>query len=447
MVTIARALEKVKADLPKLIAHHVNDYLLRRRWSGRVRLLDPLTTTLLFVLQVMHGNTAITHLPRLSKMVFTATAYCKARKRLPLGLFQYLCDVVSRQLLPESDEACLWRCHRMWHADGTSFSMPDEPGLQKQFGQPGGQAPGCGFPVATLLVLCNAAGFIVKTVAAPLRVHDASQIHKLHDQMVPDDVLVYDRAGCSFAHLALISLRKLHAIIRMHQKQLVSFRPGRKDAGQYKKGARAGKPKSQWIKRLGERDQLVRWPKPKSKPKWMTEEEYAQLPEFLELRELRYSVRQKGFRSRSITLVTTLVDPDKYPAAELAQQYLGRWSLELNFRHLKQTMKMGVLKCKTVDGVLKELAVYILTYNLVRLVMLRAAQRQKVPVDRISFIDALRWLCATGDAGQTVNLIVNPNRFGRAEPRVIKRRMKPYPLMTRPRAELRQALLEERVAA
>jgi hypothetical protein len=447
MVTIAKRIEQVKADLPRLIGTHVKEYLRQQGWRGRVRLLDPLNTVLLFVVQVMHGNTAITHLPHLAQIAFTATAYCKARGRLALGLLEYVSHAVARQLLPQSDRAHRWRGHRVWYADGSSFSMPDRPELQDYFGQPGNQSPGCGFPVATWLVLCSATGFIVKTLTLPLRVHDASQIHKLHDQMERGDVLVYDRAGCSYAHLALMFKRELQAIVRMHQRRIVSFRPGRRTAGRHGKGHRAGKPRSQWVQRLGRQDQLVRWRKPVNRPKWMTEEEYVQLPDELVLRELRYAVAMKGYRSRSVTLVTTLIDSRTYPAGELAEQYLGRWNVELNFRHLKQTMKMDVLKCQTLDGVRKELAVYVLVYNLVRLVMLRAAERQKVPVDRISFIDALRWLAIPDDGGEMPDLVVNPHRPGRVEPRVIKRRGKSYDLMTQPRHVLRQALLRDAVAA
>lgn len=451
MVTIAAALAQVKDDLPRLIERPVLDYLAQHpEWVWRDRQLNPLSLALLFVTQVLHRNTAINHLRHPAGMTVTAAAYCKARMRLPLALLEHLGAAVTRELLAESGGtpgACRWRGHRMWHADGTGVSMPDTPELQACFGQPGGQKPGCGFPVARLLVLCDAAGFIARTLALPLRMHEASQVARLHDALEPGDVLVYDRAGCSFAHLALLFTRNLHAIIRMHQKQIVSFRPGRRHARQFPEGQRAGKPKSQWLKRLGRCDQLVRWFKPPQRPKWMTQEQYDALPDSLVLRELRYHVHRKGFRSKTVTLVTTLLDPEQYPAAELAEQYLGRWAIELNLRHLKQTMNMDVLKCKTVDGVLKELAVFTLVYNLVRLVMLRAAQRQKVPLDRISFIDALRWLCDARDAGLLTDLIVNPKRPGRVEPRVVKRRMKEYPLMKRPRSELRQLLLHGKLAA
>ena len=179
----------------------------------------------------------------------------------------------------------------------------------------------------------------------------------------------------------------------------------------------------------------------------MTREQYDALPDSIIVRELRYTVTRKGCRSRTITLVTTLLDPRTYPVDELAEQYRGRWNIEVNFRHLKQTMKMDVLKCKTVAGVLKELAVFTLVYNLVRLVMLRAARRRNVPPDRISFIDALRWLRHADNAIELMDLIVNPERPGRIEPRKVKRRNLRYPVMNKPRYELKQALQSQTVAA
>ena len=452
VTTIRQALAQVKDDLPGWIETGVEAYLAQHpELTVRRRQLDPLTTVLLFIMQVLHGNTAITHLRHLARMTCSATAYCKARMRLPLALLQYLAQRVTAPLLPEADHACDWRGHRVWYADGTSFSMPDTAALQAHFGQPGGQASGCGFPVATLLLLCNAAGFIVKTLALPLRTHEASQVARLHDPLQDGDVLVYDRAACSYAHLALLAERGLHAIFRVHQKQIVNFRPGRRHAGQYPRGQRAGRPRSQWLKRLGHRDQRVRWFRPARRPQWMQQDEYDALPEALVVRELRYPIVRRGFRTRSVTLVTTLTDPQRYPAEALTEQYLKRWQIEVNIRHLKQTMGMDVLKCQTVDGVLKELAVFTLVYNLVRLVISRAARRQGVPPDRISFVDALRWLCQAsydpGRADQIIDLVVNPHRPGRVEPREVKRRPKPYKVMTSPRQTLKQALASSRLTA
>jgi len=197
----------------------------------------------------------------------------------------------------------------------------------------------------------------------------------------------------------------------------------------------------------GSTDQVVAWLKPKQRPEWMTAEQYASLPEELIVRELRYRTGRAGFRVRQVTLVTTLVDAEIYPLEELAELYRRRWEAEGHLRSLKITMKMDVLRCETVIGVSKELLMFALVYNLVRLVMLEASRRQNVPVERISFVDALRWLTEACPGAALPKLVVNPDRADRAEPRVKKRRPKQYDLMKQPRSELHKALLNPRVAA
>ncbi len=198
---------------------------------------------------------------------------------------------------------------------------------------------------------------------------------------------------------------------------------------------------------MGHWDQLVEYSKPRSKPRWMDAAAFAALPETLRLREVRYRTAPKSQRTKVVTLVTTLLDPVAYPASELAALYQSRWQVEVNFRHLKITMGMDVLHCETVEGVIKEMHVFALIYNLVRVVMLEAAQRQQVSVDRISFVDALRWLQQAKPDTPLTPLALNPKRPNRNEPRLRKRRPKQYPLMTKPRAELRKALLRKRKAA
>jgi len=161
------------------------------------------------------------------------------------------------------------------------------------------------------------------------------------------------------------------------------------------------------------------------------------------VRELRYQVRRPGFRTTTVTLVTTLLGPRKYPKEELAELYGTRWTIETNLRHLKQTMGMGVLRSKSVDGVKKELLAYAIAYNLVRLRMLEEASRRGVEPDRVSFIEALDALCY----GARTPLRINAHRPGRDEPRVIKRRKDRYTVMTKPRDQLRQDLGIARHAA
>jgi hypothetical protein len=405
--------------------------------------LNPIITIQIFFLQILHGNTACEHLSHLAGMSFTSAAYCKARMRIKLDVLRTLLARCAGQLQQETFDTARWLGHRVFHVDGSSFSMPDTPALQSYFGQPGAQKAGCGFPVAHWLVQTHAAtGMILNMLAAPLRTHDMSGVAKLHPALRADDLLVADRGFCSFAHLALLFQRGVHGLLRIHQRTIVDFTPGRAHV-MPSKGSKArhkGKPRSRWIKQLGATDQLVEWFKPVDPPKWMNAEQYAALPASIVIRELRYAIHQKGFRSKEITLVTTLLDAERYTLPELAEQFRQRWEIETNFGHLKTTMKMDVLKCKTVDGVLRELQVFALIYNMVRQVMLEASRRQNVDVRRVSFIDALRWLQNASPGEDLSNLVVNPHRPNRYEPRVVKRRPKQYPLMTKPRRQLKKEL-------
>jgi hypothetical protein len=451
--SILAAVRQIKAE----VAQFLSPQLIRSVCDAvghvwRERVLDPVTTVHLFVLQILHGNTACPHVPRLGGVGCSGEAYCQARQRLPLRVLRYLLRALSQYLgaSPMLDEG-RWHGHRTFLTDGSSVSMPDTPELQEAFGQPGAQKPGCGFPVAHLLALFHAStGFLLNVVAAPLRTHDMSRVSQIHPDLEEGDVLVADRAFCSFAHLALLAARGIFAVFRVHQKQIVSFRPHRRAASRRsRKRKQRGLPTSRWLKRLGRHDQLVEYPKPepKNRPKWLTPETYAALPDRIVVRELRYTIVERGCRTRVITLATTLLDPRRYPAADVAELYGQRWQIETNFRHLKQTLRMDVLHCKTVDGVNKELTMYALVYNLVRLVMLKAAERQAVAITRISFIDAVRWLADAVHGLADLQLRLVADRPGRFEPRAVKRRPKEYARLNRPRHVLRKLLLAQRHAA
>ena len=412
-------------------------------------MLNPVTTVYLFILQVLHGNTACQHTVHFGRWNFTDSAYCAARKRLPLGVLHRLLGRVAETFRKSTETPSTWLGHRVWLLDGSSFSMPDTPELQATFGQPSGQRRGCGFPVAKFLALFDlATGLLLRVEAAPLRSHEMSRCAAATTGLSPGDVVVGDRGFCSFAHLAILRNRGLHGVFRVHQRQIIDFTPRRPCAakGKRKRKDPACLPHSRWVLSQGDADQVVIWYKPKHKPTWISKEEYASLPNAITVRELRYQVHARGFRVGEVTLVTTLLDATVYPAAALADLYYRRWQVEVNLKHLKVTMKMDVLKCKTVDGVLKELAVFALVYNLVRSVMWESAKVQGVVPERVSLLDALRWLVgAEGDEDLSV-LLVNPARKDRVEPRVVKRRPKQYPRMTKPRSVLRKELIEKKVA-
>jgi hypothetical protein len=445
MVTILPVLRQVCEDLVSLLDRTAVEracHALGHRW--RPRRLDPFTTLHVFILQVLHQNTAMTHLPHLTGEHFSPSAYCQARQRLPVELFQRVVNSFT-QRLPRSDQAGRWHGHRVVLVDGSAFSMPDTPELRAHFGQPGGQQPGCGFPVAHLLAMVDAeTGFLYDVIVSPLRTHDMALVAKLHPKMSAGDVIVADRGFCSYAHLALVSQAGLHGVFRMHQRQIVDFHPHRRCAAA---ASAKGRPGSRWIRHLGHCDQLVEWPKPRARPKWMTQEQFDSLPETLLLREIKWSVRKAGCRVREVTLVTTLLDAERYPAKDIAHLYQVRWQVEVDLRDLKITLGLDVLKAHKVATVTKEVLVHVLVYNLIRLVMLQTARQQRVKPHRISFIDALRWLQPAKPTQPLLSLIVNPVRPGRIEPRCLKRRPKEYDRMTRPRPELRKLLKEQPYAA
>jgi Transposase DDE domain len=321
----------------------------------RDRLLTPVTTVQLFLLQILHDNTACSHLPHLSGLRFSAAAYCQARARLPLRLFDLLLERFSYAVSQSASDDGRWHGHRTFLVDGSGCSMPDTPALQDAFGQPNVQRLGCGFPVARLLGLFHAGtGVFLKLVVAPLLTHDLAQVQKVHPMLAPGDVLVADRGLCSYAHLALLVQAGVHTVLRVWARQIVDFTPGRPfvTPGVRRTPAVKGIPRSRWLKTLGVHDQLVMWLKPKTCPSWLTREALAALPEAVVLREVRYRISTPGFRTREITLVTTLLDAEIYRVADLAELYRQRWQVETSLAQLKTTMKMDVLHCKTVPGVL-----------------------------------------------------------------------------------------------
>jgi len=302
-------------------------------------------------------------------------------------------------------------------------------------------------------------GLMLQTLCFALYTHEQSKVWMLHPLLKAGELLVGDRAFCSFVHLAMLFSRGIHGLFRVHQKQIVDFRPHRKYRKSYQKGRKvSGKrgrakpsrpmPRSKFIKRLGKHDQIVEWFKSAAgRPKWISDEQWEALPQSLILRELRFVLARKGQRTRVVTIATTLLDPALYPKAKIAQLYGVRWQVETHFAELKTTLKMRKLKSKTAEGVKKELTVYALVYNLVHQVMCKAAGAQNVSPDRISFIDALRWILSAGTDEQVPELIVNPRRPDRHEPRVVKDRQDTYTKMTRPRHVLRKELKKQGVEA
>jgi hypothetical protein len=457
MASITSTLSRIKLELNAFLPDEA--ILAACRDSGycwRERLLGPVQTIHLFILQLLNFNTAMTGLRHLSKMPVKAAAYCRARMRLPRKVLEALLlqsSSAMRQVASPIGATVdgLWCGLKAYLVDGSSTIAPDTPSSQQAFGQPKGCKTGCGFPVPKVLGLFDAfSGLIVQVLCFPLYTHEQSKVWMLHPLMGMGDLLVGDRGFCSFVHLAMLSARQIQGLFRIHQKQIVDFRPYRKHRTGYGKGKkskhrrkRPPMPRSRFVRRLGKWDQMVEWFKPTSKPKWMSVEQYAALPLSLQVRELRFVLPRKGQRTLCVTIATTLLDPVLYPKEKIAELYGVRWRVETHFGELKTTLKMRKVKSQTADGVMKELLIYALVYNLVHVVMLRAAQRQKVPPHRISFIDTLRWLIHAQPGEPMPDLIVNPHRPNRHEPRVVKDREDTYTKMTHPRSELRKQLKKQ----
>lgn len=418
--SLSDAVRRIKGDLAAALPEALLTRLLADHdYHGRNRILTPVVTTYLAMQRAL-GNASISELRHLSGLDFAPSAYCQAVLRLPVGYFAALARAVVGGLqATDSGADHSWCGHRLFLIDGTGVSMPDTPALQAKFGQPGGQKPGCGFPVAHLLVQFAAhSGYLLKVAISPLRTHDLAHAATMHRDLQDGDIIVGDRAFGSFAHLALLRQRRLHGVFRAHQRRLVH-------------------------QQKNHRDRLIKYDKPQRKPNWMSTAEFAALPVELIVREVTVRVNSPGGRVHHLVLVTTLLDKKRYPAEMTARMYETRWRAEVNIRHLKITLGMEVLKSQTVDGVIKEIHAFTIIYNLVRRVMHAAGRRQQVAIDRISFVDALRWLRQADPDEPLIDLVVHPLRPDRHEPRVRKRRPKQLHFMKQPRAVLKKLLLSK----
>jgi hypothetical protein len=416
----------------------------------RDRLFCPLVTLWAFLSQVLSkDHSCVAAVARL--LAFRARqglppcsartgSYCKARKRLPERLLARLARDAGRDLHRQAPDAWRWRGRAVKIADGSSVSMPDTRANQKAFPQPGEQQPGCGFPVARLVVLLSlACGAVLDLALGPLtgkRSGEAALFRALHECLEQGDVVLADRLFASYFDIALLGRRGADAVLRLHQRRKVDFRRGR---------------------RLGRDDHIVAWERP-SRPDWMGAARYATIPATLTVREVRVRVAIPGVRTRRLVVVTTLLDAEAFPARELAALYRARWHAELDLRSIKQAMQMGVLRGKTPEMVRKEVWAHLLAYNLIRATMAQAALRHHLSPRTLSFegarqtLEAFRGLLLQATAGQLPGVIERllaataSHRVGdrpdRYEPRVRKRRPKEYPVMKIPRPQARERLAQ-----
>jgi hypothetical protein len=264
--------------------------------------------------------------------------------------------------------------------------------------------------------------------------HELRLLQPLLDQFTAGDLALADRGFSTYVLLGLFGLRQVACLFRLHQARPADLRHG---------------------KRLGKKDRLVYWDKPIQKPGWLPQCWWKKLPQRLTLRVLRFKLGRQGFRPESVTLVTTLLDAHNYPPQELAQLYARRWQVELFFRHIKTSMGMEELRCKSPQMVHKELEMFLIAYNFIRCLMAQASMTYGVAPQRLSFkgtVDSVRqFSLAIAQArskkkqqkllAQLLAVIAQdglPHRPGRREPRAVKRRPKPYQLLNRPRHRMRE---------
>jgi len=361
--------------------------------------------------------------------------YCQARGRLPLERLDAIHDAVLQEAEAGLRRQDLWCGHHVRVVDGTTVTLPDTPRNQRRYPQQSVQKPGCGFPIVRLVACFSlATGLISAWVSGDWHQHELRLLQQLWEHLAPGDVLLADRGFCGWGLLAQCRQRGIHAVLRVRGSQRSDGRRGQ---------------------RLGPDQRLVVWTKSRQCPRTIPPAEWEALPEQLSLRVVRCHAAQRGFRTRTVRLVTTLLDPVRYPPAALSQLYRRRWDMELTLRHLKTTLQMEHLSCLTPTNVQRELRMHLLVHNLVRRLMLEAARRHRVPLARVSFAGTLAAARRYGEAllqtrspRQRRRLIDEllrvvaadavPDRPGRREPRAVKRRPKPYPRLMRHRRHFRE---------
>jgi hypothetical protein len=255
-------------------------------------------------------------------------------------------------------------------------------------------------------------------------------LHQLGPALAPQDIVIYDRAAGNYVACARLAARGVDLISRVACRR-IDWRRGR---------------------RLGPGERLVRWKKSRQQPPYLTAAAWAALPEEI---TVRVRVKQKGFRTRELALVTTLLDATAYPAGAITTAYLRRWRLEMCLDDLKTTLGLDALRCQTPAMVHRELLTLLIAHNLVRAVMAEAATKHAVPLDRVSFTGthhALRCCCGAcaqatcpaqlqllwADMLRIIATDLVPLRPDRWEPRAVKRRRNAYPRLSRPRHHYRE---------
>ena len=427
----------------------VNQALLAEGVTFHQRIYSPLVTLPLFLSQVIDPDHSCRAAVALL-IVWLAvnkrqpcqpdtSSYCEARQRLPEEVLVRLVRETTRRTDAGVPDAWLWKGRSVTLVDGTTASMPDSSANQKEYSQSKAQGIGLGFPLVRIVALISLATGVVRDLALGpdqgKETGETALFRTLWGNLEAGQIVLGDRYFGSFFGIVGLSGRGVDVLFRMHQRRKFDFRRGQ---------------------RLGVLDHVVKWSRP-TRPDWMDEATYAQIPEELTVRELRVTVDQPGFRVNELVLVTTLLEAGSYGKQEVTPLFLQRWNIELDFRSIKDVLRMDVVRCRTPEMVRKEIWMHLLAYNLIRGVMREAAEaHEKIPwglsfkgalQTMTAFQDALRWAKPTHRVPldeamlEAISSHEVGDRFGREEPRANKRRPKPQRFLMKPRREARKALL------
>ena len=363
------------------------------------------------------------------------SSYCKVRCRLSDAFLSKVAQRVDESFTRGQQEIDLWHGFTLKAVDGTTVKLADTEENQKRFPQPSVQKPGCGFPVMGIAGLLNLShgGWEAMTTGS-FTEHDLTLAEGLIDHLGEGDLLLADRAFCSYAFIAKILARGGQVAMRLHQQReaALDWRKGRK---------------------ISAYERLVTWRRPaySTCKGTLTREAWEALPATLEVRLIRLDYEDRTGRCRPMTVVTTLTDPAVHDGIELHCLYARRWEIELRLRDIKTTLGFEMLAVKTPEMALKTLAMIRIAYNLMRLLMQRAAREAGEPVGSISFKEALDLTTSIHEsfrncAGkprkradqmrffiEMMATRVIDHRPGRREPRAVKQRPKPFPLLNEPR--------------
>lgn len=371
-----------------------------------------------------------------STIASNSSGYCKGRARLSEKCLEDVLKMTANYLEEKIESKHLWHNFNVKVADGSIIRLMDTKENQKEYPQQKIQKPGCGFPMLRILVIFSlATGAVLKKAVGSFKDAEVTLFRSVTDFLTSLDLLLYDRGLCIFSDLASLIIRKVHFVVRF--KESINRSVAR-------------------YKRLGKNDWLVCWQKPSKKPQHMKSREWKKLPEKLILRQVSYVVSIPGWRSKKITIITSLLDKKLYTVNDFSDLYRRRWMVELYLRNLKTTLGMEELSCLTPSMVRKELCMYLIAYNLIRSLIWEAASQNNVPIERISFKAAVTYInevlplllfaVASNTAHKRmVHMILVglaqtlvPSRPNRCEPRAVKRRPKPFQLLTAPRGSFRE---------